>query len=75
MARLRAAGVRGAALTAAVDDAERRFTAGHGAVVTFPAACRAAGGTPRRLRPHDDPELSADDGDYARLRFVRETAL
>ncbi|MEO3764210.1 hypothetical protein [Streptomyces sp. B5E4] len=77
VARLRAAGLRGAALTAAVDDAERRFAAGDGAVVTLPAACRAAGGTPRRLWPHDDPELSADDGHYARLRlrFVAETAL
>ncbi|WP_344291656.1 hypothetical protein, partial [Streptomyces synnematoformans] len=76
-AQLRAAGLRGAALTAALDDAERRFTAGDGAVVTLPAACRAAGGTPRRLWPHDDPELSADDDLYARLRlrFVRETAL
>ncbi|WP_225797161.1 hypothetical protein [Streptomyces aculeolatus] len=77
VARLRAAGLRGAALTAAVDDAERRFAAGDGAVVTLPAACRAAGGTPRRLWPHDDPELSADDAHYARLRlrYVRETPL
>ncbi|WBB61536.1 hypothetical protein O7599_02980 [Streptomyces sp. WMMC500] len=77
VARLRAAGLRGAAVTAAVDDAERRFAAGDGAVVTLPAACRAAGGTPRRLWPHDDPELSGDDAVYARLRlrFVRETAL
>ncbi|MEO3842672.1 hypothetical protein [Streptomyces sp. B22F1] len=77
VARLRAAGLRGAALTAAVDDAERRFAAGDGAVVTLPAACRAAGGTPRRLWPHDDAELSAADGVYARLRLrrVRETPL
>ncbi|WP_407562564.1 hypothetical protein [Streptomyces sp. 184] len=76
-ARLRAAGLRGAALTAAVDDAERRFAAGDGATVTLPAACRAAGGTPRRLWPHDDPEFSADDDLYARLRLrhVREIAL
>ncbi|AUH39368.1 hypothetical protein [Streptomyces sp. CMB-StM0423] len=77
VARLRAAGLRGEALTAAVDDAERRFAAGDGAVVTLPAACRPAGGTPRRLWPHDDPELSAADGAYARLRlqYVRETRL
>ncbi|WP_326799665.1 hypothetical protein OG946_33360 [Streptomyces sp. NBC_01808] len=77
VARLRAAGLRGAALTAAVDDAERRFAAGDGAVVTLPAACRPAGGTPRRLWPHDDTELSAADGAYARLRlrYVRETPL
>ncbi|MFW6690932.1 hypothetical protein [Streptomyces sp. MAR4 CNX-425] len=74
--RLRAAGLRGAALTAAVDDAERRFAAGDGGTVTLPAACRAAGGTPRRMWPHDDPELSADDSRYARLRlrFVLQTA-
>ncbi|WP_164716158.1 hypothetical protein [Streptomyces sp. WAC 06738] len=77
VARLRAAGLRGAALTAAVDDAERRFAAGDGAVVTLPAACRGDGGTPRRLWPHDDAELSAADGVYARLRLrrVRETPL
>lgn len=76
-ARLRAAGLRGAALTAAVDDAERRFESGDGATVTLPAACRAAGGTPRMLWPHDDPEFSAGDDLYARLRLrhVREIAL
>lgn len=76
-ARLRVAGLRGAALTAAVDDAERRFESGDGATVTLPAACRGAGGEPRQLWPHDDPEFSAGDDVYARLRlrYVREIAL